>query len=167
MKVRTFSTVLSSGIGLDCPHLTQPWCVWSRRAAWAGSQCGSWVVQIPLPSHSSLSMWLIVIQISHHCLGRRGVCRQLHHMLSLPMLYLVRGWVDLSSGVRSDVFCLWHWSLKRVKALQFTSLEDQWGELEETGKGKWLFSTKLAIPLVVQKASDDGGGFLLAFLIFI
>lgn len=33
-----------------------------------------------------------------------------------------------------------------------------------TGKGKWLFGTKLVIPHVVQRACDGGGSFLFAFL---
>jgi len=55
---------------------------------------------------------------------------------------------------------------EKKKALWFTSLEDQSSELEETGRGKWLFRTKLVIPRVVQRTSDGGGSFLLAFLTF-
>lgn len=36
--------------------------------------------------------------------------------------------------------------------------------LEETGEGERLFRNNLVIPHVVQRASDGGGSFLLAFL---
>lgn len=36
--------------------------------------------------------------------------------------------------------------------------------LEETGEGEWLFRTNVVIPHIVQRASDGGSSFLLAFL---
>lgn len=41
-------------------------------------------------------------------------------------------------------------------------MQDRW--LEETGEGEWQFRTNLVIPFIVQRASDGGGSFLLAFL---